>query len=406
MRPADGERSEEKRVKHPTEEEVEAALLQAASTLEVSCPYQKLPQVFAPSKGLEILSGMIDRPPKYQEKYLEQEWSILAKVWALAQGSGKGLAVVDIGAGNGSLALLAALLLESHALLIDHTLPPEPMQVEGRLPLEYRDRILRVTGDVGDLDASREIEPLLERHGITKVVVIAKHLCGTGTDLALKLLRRWCSDTKVEVLGAVIATCCMHKIGLAGDKETYAEIHSADPYLRKLLLGDCDRDSQVSTAPLASLLGVCTPCVAWRTTAGAQASRITEKQVRLAEMFEDALQQPRSNLLRNLFPFSTEVAFVPSTKSPQNRCLIAGSEVGVQKALATGDPESTEARRVISAIASARDAVLRVNGTALDLRPHGMVSTRRGSEVCFHSFLWPSLETLNLNSYEYIELLY
>eukprot|EP00438_Fugacium_kawagutii_P025873 Skav233683 [mRNA] locus=scaffold1927:158824:160971:- [translate_table: standard] len=377
-RPADGEKCEEKRVKHPTEEEVEAALLQTASTLEVSCPYQRLPQVFAPSQGLEILSGMIDRPPKYQEKYLEQEWSILAKVWALAQGSGgsgKGLAVVDIGAGNGSLALLAALLLGSHAVLIDHTLPPEPMQVEGRLPLEYRDRILRVTGDVGDLDASREIEPLLERHGIAKVVVIAKHLCGTGTDLALKLLRRWCSDTKVEVLGAVIATCCMHKIGLAADRETYAEIHSTDPYLQKLV-GD-----QVSKAPLVSLLGVCTPCVAWRTTAGAQASRITEKQVRLAEMFEDALQQPRSNLLQNLFPSAKEVAFVPSKKSPQNRCLIAGSEVGVQRALATGDVESPEAQRVVSAMASARDAVLRINGTALDLRPHGMVSTRRGSQV-------------------------
>ena len=349
---------------------METALLQAASVLQVSCPYRNLPEVFAPAEGLDLLSSMIDRPPKYQEKYLEQEWSILSKVWALASTAGQGLAVVDIGAGNGSLALLAALLLGGYAVLIDHTLPPEPMQVEGRLPEEYRQRILRVTGDVGDLDASREIEPLLEKHGISQVVVIAKHLCGTGTDLALKLLRRWCTaaDTAVNVLGAVIATCCMHKIGAAEDRETYAAIHSADPYLRKLL-GE-------NPEPLRSLLGICTPCVAWRTTAGAQASRITEKQVKMAELFEDALQQPRSNLLQGLFPSAVEVAFVASAKSPQNRCLIAGSEDGVKRALATGDVTTAEAQSVIAALAATRDSLLQLNGAALDLRPHGMVSTR------------------------------
>ena len=394
-RASDAAEGKERRVKHPTEEEVEGTLSQAALTLWVPCSYRKLPQIFAPREGLEVLSSMIDRPPKYQEKYLEQEWSILCKVWALAPSCGKGLAVVDIGAGNGSLALLAALLLGGHAVLIDHTLPPEPMRVEGRLPEEYRQRVLRVTGDVGDLDASREIEPLLEKHGITQVVVIAKHLCGTGTDLALKLLRRWCqagAETKVDVLGAVIATCCMHKIGAAEDRRIYSEIHSADPYLRKLM--------GKSTDPLVSLLGVCTPCVAWRTTAGAEASRITEKQVKMAEMFEDALQQPRSNLLQSLFPSAIEVTFVPFHRSPQNRCLIAGSELGVQRALDTGVFASAEAQSVLSAIAAARDDVLRVNGTALDLRPHGMVSTRHRSMI--HWSLVPF--DVSLSSFKYVQI--
>ncbi|CAK9105844.1 unnamed protein product [Durusdinium trenchii] len=368
---ADSGARQEKKVKHPTEEEVEEALTAAAAALQVECPYRRLPQIFAPQEGLEILSSMIDRPPKYQEKYLAQEWSILAKVWALAPNLGPrsgGLAVVDIGAGNGSLALLAGLLLGGHAVLIDHTLPPEPMRVEARLPEQYRDRILRVTGDVGDLDASREIEPILEKHGIRQVVVIAKHLCGTGTDLALKLLRRWCSNgTRVEVLGAVIATCCMHKINTSEEKEVFADIHSSDSYLRKLT-GDKDG--------LLSLLSVCTRCVAWRTTAGAEASRITEKQIRVAEMFEDLLQQPRLKILQHLFPSATEVAFVPFKQSPQNRCLLAGSELGVRRALATGDAGAGAAGEVLAALASARDSLLAVNGTALDLRPHGMVSTR------------------------------
>lgn len=155
-----------------------------------------------------------------------------------------------------------------------------------------------------------------------------------------------------------------------------------------------------STDPLVSLLGVCTPCVAWRTTAGAEASRITEKQVKMAEMFEDALQQPRSNLLQSLFPSAIEVAFVPFHRSPQNRCLIAGSELGVQRALDTGVFASAEAQSVLSAIAAARDDVLRVNGTALDLRPHGMVSTRHRSMI--HWSLVPF--DVSLSSFKYVQI--
>ncbi|CAJ1416253.1 unnamed protein product [Effrenium voratum] len=356
------------RKSHPTEEEVDAQLLRAAEILQVESPYRGMPQVFAPPEGLDILLTMIDRPPKYQEKYLSQEWSLISKVWALAGepnlDNRRGLAVVDIGAGNGSLALLAALLLDGHAVLIDHTLPPEPLRVEERLPEIYKRRVLRITGDVGELDASRQIEPLLEEHGIQEVVVIAKHLCGVGTDLALKLLRRWCNteaSKSVAVLGAAIATCCGHKIG-AEDKHIFAEIHSEDPYLRHLT-GDADR--------LLSFLSICTRCVAWRTTANALANRITDRQVLLAELFEDALQQPRSNLLKSIFPAATEVAFVPSQQSPQNRCLLAGSQLGVKRALAG---ESSEA--LMAALIATRDALLQVNGGAFDLRPHGMASTR------------------------------
>ena len=63
----------------------------------------------------------------YQEKMLGQELSILAKLWAIA-GSAQAediqgplahdLAVVDIGAGNGCLALLAALVLGGFAVLV------------------------------------------------------------------------------------------------------------------------------------------------------------------------------------------------------------------------------------------------------------------------------------------------
>lgn len=65
---------------------------------------------------------------------------------------------------------------------------------------------------------------------------------------------------RVELLGAVMATCCGHKINGA-DLDMYAQLHSHDEYLAKLTGGDHSR--------VLHLLGLCTRCVAWRTTAGA-----------------------------------------------------------------------------------------------------------------------------------------
>ncbi|CAE8730741.1 unnamed protein product, partial [Polarella glacialis] len=150
----------------PDLEEVESALAAAEAALQTPCPYRSLPEVCGPCGGVEVLASMVDRPPKYQEKYLAQELSLLAKVWALAGGKddpsrhdeGR-LAVIDIGAGNGCLALLAAVLLDAHAVMIDHTLPPEPLRVEDKVPEPWKSLVLRVTGDVADLDAMGALEP-------------------------------------------------------------------------------------------------------------------------------------------------------------------------------------------------------------------------------------------------------
>merc|ERR1712137_243955 len=107
--------------------------VETALRIGVEVPYRVLPEAFGPADAINILASMIDRPPKYQEKYLAQEVSLLTKIWGLAQGSPasnsgerqrSNLAIVDIGAGNGCLAFLAAVLLGAHAVLIDHTLPP------------------------------------------------------------------------------------------------------------------------------------------------------------------------------------------------------------------------------------------------------------------------------------------
>eukprot|EP00933_Yihiella_yeosuensis_P034567 TRINITY_DN28045_c0_g1_i1.p1 TRINITY_DN28045_c0_g1~~TRINITY_DN28045_c0_g1_i1.p1 ORF type:complete len:515 (+),score=116.97 TRINITY_DN28045_c0_g1_i1:45-1547(+) len=369
----------QKRKATPDADQVQNALEAAEEAFRIECPYGSLPQVFAPPGAAEIVKTMIDRPPKYQEKYVDQEVSILAKVWGLAQGNEASkddspVAVIDIGAGNGSLALLASVLLGGYAVLIDHTLPPEPLRVEDKVPEPYKSRVLRVTGDVADLDAQRELEPLLERHGICRVVIIAKHLCGVGTDLALQLVNRWCQGSSSEdkgvcVLGAVMATCCGHKIGKM-DRTMYAALHSKDAYLMSLT-----GDASTSSEALETFLGICTPCISWRTTAGALQNRITPAQVKLGDLFEDAIQQPRLNLLKRLFPSATEVAFVPHGQSPQNRCLVAGTEAGVRLAASSGEGEAAKA--ILSALAESRSKLVAANGGAIvDLKPHGFVSTK------------------------------
>jgi len=122
---------------------------------------------------------------------------------------------------------------------------------------------------------------------------------------------------------------------------------------------------------LLQLLALCTRCVAWRTTAGAAASRITSAQVQAAELFEDTLQQPRLNLLRRLFPAATEVAFVPAHRSPQNRCLLAGPEEALQRCCSA----ASEAE-MLAALRRARDELVALVGGPLDLKPKGFVSKK------------------------------
>jgi len=362
--------------------EVEAALHAAESVLGVGVQrYAGLPTALGPVEAIEILGAMVERAPKYQEKYLGQEVSLLYKVHALVSGAGASrtngtLAIVDIGAGNGCLAFLAALILDAVAVLIDHTLPPQELRVEEKVPERYRSRVFRITGDVADLDVDRDVLPLLQEHGVGSAIVIAKHLCGVGTDLALGLIRRWCSSGGcVPLLGAVIATCCGHKIGTE-DRERYAALHAEDTYLSGLTEND--------PARLQALLALCTRCVAWRTTAGALGNRITPQQVRAAELFEDALQQPRLRLLQGSFPAAAEVLFIEKEKSPQNRCLLAGSLESLHSACNDGASSGvceTEAAAnmvpFVEALQRAGRELLEANrGKPVDLKPHGFVSAK------------------------------
>jgi len=75
--------------------------------------------------------------------------------------------------------------------------------------------------------------------------------------------------------------------------------------------------------------------------------------------------------LRCLFPAAEEVAFIDAAHSPQNRCLLAGSEEGV--AMASGTAAEVGA---LAALRTARDELHAQVGGPLDLKPRGFVSKK------------------------------
>ncbi|KAL6426240.1 hypothetical protein ACFW04_009045 [Cataglyphis niger] len=73
---------------------------------------------------------------------------------------------------------------------------------------ENRLVIKRIRADIADL----QLNKILEIQTIKYKVGIAKHLCGTATDLAIRCLAKSINnEPKVNVRGLVLAFCCHHK---------------------------------------------------------------------------------------------------------------------------------------------------------------------------------------------------
>ncbi|KYM97908.1 tRNA guanosine-2'-O-methyltransferase TRM13 like protein [Cyphomyrmex costatus] len=73
---------------------------------------------------------------------------------------------------------------------------------------ERRLTVTRIRADIADLQLNQisEIQPIKYKVGI------AKHLCGTATDLAIRcLVKSMNSEPKIDVCGLIVAFCCHHK---------------------------------------------------------------------------------------------------------------------------------------------------------------------------------------------------
>mmetsp|Transcript_76576 Transcript_76576/g.175563 ORF Transcript_76576/g.175563 Transcript_76576/m.175563 type:complete len:357 (-) Transcript_76576:107-1177(-) len=276
--------------------------------------YPELQPSFGPTCGCGpgSLRQILQRPQLYDDKYHAQEWSLLHKIYVLLGGDMTSAGVIDIGAGNGSLALLVSALFGIPTTMVDRRCPRKELRAELFVPESLGQLLQRVTCDCADLDTDAVLAALQAR-GVRRVVVVAKHLCGLGTDLALRWMEALSQRQEVELVGCVVATCCVHKIAKA-DFANFVE------WYRPAYEGS----GTLAGRSLESLLSICCRFATWRTTANSATAVTTEDQVRLAEAFEDVIQHPRLMLLQTLFPVSIEVKFVHPDHTLQDRCLVAG----------------------------------------------------------------------------------
>merc|ERR1712072_1289103 len=94
----------------------------------------------------------------------------------------------------------------------------------------------------------------------------------------------------------------------------------------------------------------------------------TDVERQFGELFEDILQAPRKRWLKNLFGSVSEVRFVTTEHSLQNRCLIAPSPDLDSPVISEEAFSEFYARKV-------KD-ILELNGGKLMCKPKGLASVK------------------------------
>lgn len=83
----------------------------------------------------------LQRPPKYQDKYASQELSLLFHLFMLG---GTPDVIVDVGAGNANLSLLASLVFDVPVICVEMESPRVELRAEELVPEALRGRLERV----------------------------------------------------------------------------------------------------------------------------------------------------------------------------------------------------------------------------------------------------------------------
>jgi len=350
----------------------------------VETSYSELAENFGPRNevqaGCDVMSACAGRPKLYEAKMLPQELSLVHKMFLLLgrqpsidadKPLGSRTAVLDLGAGNGCLSLFAMLILNAGAVMIDRAAPDNRLQTELMIPATLSRRMVRFVSDVGDVDVGKLVQ-FLRLKGIDRVLVVAKHLCGLGTDLAIRFAEqlggyRDDEGAPIVVEGLLAATCCLNKIDTPTTVEQYCALYpDAGP-----------------RAHHTELVATCTQVSTWRTSAHCvEQSKLTPGQVSIAELAEDVLQAPRLLRLRESFGYASQIRFASVEHTLQNRVLMACRDPVALACLETGGRDEAFLEALQAAHATVRE---HCGGEgAIDLHPKGIVSKRYGYDSTAH----------------------
>lgn len=354
--------------------------------------YRQLPTVHGPHlrEGLAAFGSTLVRPPKYNAKFLPQEYSLLHKLWVLLEGDMDGAGIVDIGAGNANCAMLAAALLGLTVFCVERESPRVELRGEVLLPDHLRQQVVRIESDIADFTATM-MRDVAAKHGVRRVAIVAKHPCGIGVDRSIDFASQLYTDARQcegapDIKGVVIATCCSNKI--CQDDVKVSRVAEFCALNAKQFVGE------PPTAALHRVVELMSRCSAWRTACGSEGNAIGPEQVEWAELFEDALQSPRLRRLGQIFGSAAQVRFAPNSCTLQDRCLLAastplpvaswpgggrGEEDGTQRSgpLAAAGETSCNGSAFVAQVKRAAEALVESNGP-IDCRPKGLKSARYG----------------------------
>ncbi|KYN14952.1 PREDICTED: tRNA:m(4)X modification enzyme TRM13 homolog [Trachymyrmex cornetzi] len=184
---------------------------------------------------------------------------------------------------------------------------------------ESRLAVKRIRADIADLQLNQisEIQPIKYKVGI------AKHLCGTATDLAIRcLVKSMNNEPKVDVRGLIVAFCCHHKCEYSS-------------YVGRKYLQQCDFTADefpilcsiVSWATCGCRLksDVNSPSDATSDTASRISSKSDEREV-IGRKAKTLLNWGRLAFLKSV-GFQAELLYYISTDvSLENMCIVATRE--------------------------------------------------------------------------------
>jgi len=347
-------------------------------TFNVGCRYRDLHLAHGPAtlEGLNILEKVFIRPPKYNAKFLPQEYSLLHKIWSLLGGDCRNAGVLDIGAGNANCAVLAATMLGLTVVCVERESPREELRAEGQLPLPLRDKVIRMESDVADVDAEA-LKRMASMHGLQRIVLVAKHPCGIGVDRSIACAERLCAskeqsmESSATLVGVILATCCANK--LSQDDLRVSRVEEFCEFYRDVLPTNSTSQTATLMAAFQRSVDVMSRCSAWRTASGSDGNAVSDTQLEWAELFEDALQALRLQRLEQLLGAAAQVRFAPSECTLQDRCLLAGA-APLPRSLWAGGNECTD-EAFLRQLQVASEMLCKSSGP-MDCRPRGLKSAK------------------------------
>nr|XP_034172109.1 tRNA:m(4)X modification enzyme TRM13 homolog isoform X2 [Osmia lignaria] len=179
---------------------------------KVTAAYEKLPQFPEVVRTHKVLSDKINDESygKTIKKHMLQNSSLLSHLEdaGLVQDN---TCFIEFGAGKGKLTYWLGQMIKnkknSCIVLIDRS--SHRHKSDNKLKNEQSPLVIkRIRADIADL----KLNEITEIQKFECKVGIAKHLCGTATDLTVScLVQAMQNDPKCNVTGLIIAFCCHHR---------------------------------------------------------------------------------------------------------------------------------------------------------------------------------------------------